>query len=45
MERIFTSIALNPQGDVLAMGNQDGEIILWDLISGEKLRTMSDTPG
>jgi len=30
-------VALSPNGDLLAMSNQDGDIILWDLNSGGKI--------
>ncbi len=38
-------IAVSLDGRLLASGNQDGNIILWDIESGEKVRTISGHAG
>ena len=39
--RLVTSIAFCPDGKTLASGSQDSTIKLWDVVSGQQLRTLS----
>ena len=42
-ERVW-SLAFAPQGSLLATGTQNGTIVLWDALSGNKLRTLALQP-
>ena len=37
----ISTIALNPEGDRVASGNQDGTIVMWNVVTGEKQRTFT----
>lgn len=34
-----TTVALNPDGDRVASGSQDGTIVMWDVVTGERIGT------
>ncbi len=37
----ISTIALNPEGDRVASGNQDGTIVMWNVVTGEKQLTFT----
>lgn len=43
--REIYGVALSSDGNMLAAGNQDGNISLWDVESGEKLGTLAGHAG
>ncbi len=37
----ISTVALNPEGDRVAWGNQDGTIVMWDVVTGERIGTFT----
>ncbi len=35
----ISTVALNPEGDRVASGSQDGTIVMWDVVTGERIGT------